>query len=165
MSKRAPKLKAYVAYHEAGHAVASRRFGFPTDSVTITPREGFMGMHTGESPARRMGFDYADQDSPPEVFEAMEELAVILYAGPAAQKRFQPRSWHDDHGDDDEAQAYRLVEQLIQPTKEENDHKWSKVREEMRRRQKVFPRPHRLRRTASSWRFKQRDERENAKRA
>ena len=86
-----------TAHHEAGHAVAAWRFGFPTKRVSVIPEEDFLGVHEGDSPLSGMD---PDADSSPEVTEAVEKKVVLIYAGHAAQVRFEPDSAeHYSHSD------------------------------------------------------------------
>ena len=83
-------LFADVAYHEAGHAVISYRLDFYLGSATIVPdhHQGTEGSQSGEStwPDGSRDADYI----------------VSLYAGGAAQRRFNPAAEGKGCGQDDE---------------------------------------------------------------
>lgn len=118
--------------------VAAWRFGFPTDLVTIIPKGNEAGHHIGDSPAKHLNFGLS---SSREVFEAAEKMAIVCYAGPAAQKRYDPLSWDDEHGKDDQGEASRLIDLLIPETEEKFEYMRVKIEEEMRRREQGFPPP------------------------
>jgi hypothetical protein len=80
-----------TAYHEAGHAVASLHFRFQLETVTIVvnEEENSRGSCLGEGPTLE------SEDA---------EGIVVLYAGAAAQRRFEPVCDLASAGsDDDEA--------------------------------------------------------------
>lgn len=111
MSKRAAKPSVSTAYHEAGHVVAKWLFGYGCviKRVSIVAEEDFLGVLEGGSPLSKMDSKW---DSEPEVATALENDVVILYCGPVAQKRFNPRSWREHHGSKDGKDALTLVGEL-----------------------------------------------------
>jgi hypothetical protein len=78
-----------TAHHEAGHALAVVRYGFPLTGASVVPEDGAGGRTAG-----RITFDrpalapWADADSaePPDV-ETLARLAVVALAGPATAPR------------------------------------------------------------------------------
>lgn len=72
------QTRASAAYHEAGHAVIATRYGHSTGSLTIEPDDerGINGSAMTES-------EWADGSKD-------REQIVVLYAGYAAQKKFDP---------------------------------------------------------------------------
>jgi len=69
-----------TAYHEAGHVVAAYRFHHGIDSVTIRP----------DKEKGRLGAAVTEDAWSPD--GTAEEMIVVLYAGRAAQLRFDPKA-------------------------------------------------------------------------
>jgi hypothetical protein len=114
-----------MAYHEAGHVVAGRRFGHPIESVSIEIERGKFG----DTRSVR-GMRYAAGARPEVVFlrcsqegiveegdeEILEEVLVGFWAGPAAQKKFRPESVHPAHAETDLRAIRRCVNALCRWT-------------------------------------------------
>ena len=118
------KLKG-VAYHEAGHAVAAWSLGCSIWKVTIVLDGSSAGKTIYGPWYRRTDSGW---DGSPRVQRRLENMALMTLAGPAAERRFNPRSrYHYEHhsgdrshvtdllnlmaGSDEERQAYfRLIE-------------------------------------------------------
>ena len=84
-----------VAYHEAGHAVASCKLDYTLGrtGVTIEPSGGFLGRcGPGKYCGRRRGVSDAEREYAAKGRGHFESDAVIALAGAAAERRFQPYS-------------------------------------------------------------------------
>ena len=98
-----------TAYHEAGHMVAACHLGLRIRSATIAPGDGYSGMVRHESPLRGIHLEFDDSD---KARTKADRAALICLAGPAAQRRFRPRSWRSYHGHSDHALAVDLALQF-----------------------------------------------------
>ncbi len=92
-----------IAYHEAGHAVAAHAHQVRTKKLTIVPAEGSLGRHEHKLFFKRINIEY---DSSPRAQRRVENMVIVCLAGPAAQRRFNPRGswrvgakgdWHQVH--------------------------------------------------------------------
>ncbi len=101
MRLREPARRA-TAYHEAGHAVAAWSLGAKVYRASIVPRSDAHGSVQHSNPLRgtRLECDGSDRAR-----LRAERAVVICLAGPEAQRRFNPRSWHSWHGQSDHALA------------------------------------------------------------
>lgn len=111
MNRRPTKALQSVAYHEAGHAVVAWRFGVRTKRLSIIPDEaaGSAGRLQHEPYFTGINPEF---DSSPRVQRRLENMAMVCFAGPAAQRRFNPRGWRNYHGEDDFHQAVNLLSYL-----------------------------------------------------
>jgi hypothetical protein len=96
MSKRSTSQVEATAYHEAGHAVIAYMLGYQPQSVTIVPAVDTAGHIIQTNPLH--GFQL-DIDGSDEARLRIESLITICFAGPIAQKRYNPRSWRRAHGE------------------------------------------------------------------
>lgn len=98
------ETEQHVAYHEVGHFVVGRAFGFDCDfHVTIVPHGDAVGQVVGQYP---LGDTFDDAD--------VEAVIVILYAGYTAQVRFDPSSceWARGTAADDDERAQEFIRLL-----------------------------------------------------
>ena len=105
MIKRSASQVEATAYHEAGHAVIACVLGYRPQSVTIVPTVDTAGHIIHINPLH--GFQL-DIDGSDEARLRLESLITICFAGPIAQKRYNPRSWRRAHGPRD----YEKIEEL-----------------------------------------------------
>jgi hypothetical protein len=96
MSKRSISQIEATAYHEAGHAVIAYMLGYRPQCVTIVPTVDTTGHIIQTNPLD--GFQL-NPDSSDEARLRIESLITICFAGPIAQKRYNPRSWRRAHGE------------------------------------------------------------------
>ena len=84
--------EATVAYHEAGHAIAAWRLSGRQHlyRVTIVPDADSLGS-TYHDPFHGIRLD--DGDDSPRVQRRAENAMLIALAGPAAQRRYNPRGF------------------------------------------------------------------------
>ncbi len=116
---RVAKPKTFVAYHEAGHAVAAWHFKYPITEASIVPGGTFGGVVTYDSPITAMNLDF---DDAPEVEEAIRNDIVLSYAGRAAQQLFCPPSWKNYQGYNDVQFATEIASYLTVPELQETLH-------------------------------------------
>ena len=110
---KARKLRSstqeFVAYHEAGHAVAAWRLGIALRraGVTIVPdrAKGNLG---SVSHVQFVNRNVPWRDSDRDRIRA-EKLAQLSLAGEIAQRRFSPRSVRRYHGESDRMSAIDLL--------------------------------------------------------
>jgi hypothetical protein len=86
-----PDELAATAYHEAGHAIARWHFGYPIDRVTITPAEDYAGAVGSASPLAELELDI---DRSEETEQHMQQAVMVAFAGPEAQRRYDPAAFH-----------------------------------------------------------------------
>lgn len=98
-----------TAYHEAGHAFAAWRVGVRTKKLTIVPHADAAGTHVHE-PYSGIDLEY---DSSPRVQRRIENMALVLYAGPAAQKRFNSKGFRRYHAGSDWSRASQLLSYVV----------------------------------------------------
>jgi hypothetical protein len=96
-----------IAFHEAGHAVVAWSRGIKVTSATIVPARDFLGQVTNVSPLRGVRLDC---DGSNRARLRAEAVIVVLLAGPAAQRRHNPRS--PSYGLHDHEYAVDLARQL-----------------------------------------------------
>ncbi|MCB2100159.1 MAG: hypothetical protein KDE22_04775 [Rhodobacterales bacterium] len=95
-----------TAHHEAGHAVAAWCRGVPIKALSIQALGGTDGRFEHQPFVGDPGLSPFGLDD----FRAqVEDLAVVLYAGPEAQRRFDPDGMRAIHGDGDERMADTLL--------------------------------------------------------
>ena len=98
-----------IAFHEAGHAVVAWSRGIKVKSATIIPARDFLGqvMHPGLLRSVHLDYDGSDRA------RLRAEAAIVVFlAGPAAQRRHNPRSWRSWHGARDHQCAADLARQV-----------------------------------------------------
>jgi hypothetical protein len=95
MSKRNTSQFEATAYHEAGHAVIAYVLGYRPQFVTIVPTLDTAGHIIHPNP---LDGCQRNPDSSDEARLRIESLITICFAGPIAQKRYNPRSWRRAHG-------------------------------------------------------------------
>ena len=95
-----------TAFHEAGHAVAARDRGFRLHRATIVPSGDYAGIVEHSNPLR--GIDLGSDRSPLARLRA-EDAIIVHLAGPAAQRRYKPRSYRSYHGKIDYERALGLA--------------------------------------------------------
>lgn len=102
---------AYVAYHEAGHAVIAWDVGFKPKKCSIVAEGMTAGhiMHQPPWPRRNPQHDPKRGDE-----ERALSAAMVALAGPIAQKRHNPNSVRRYHGSSDRLYAYALSELFCQ---------------------------------------------------
>lgn len=88
-----------TAYHEAGHAVAAFVLHIPIgrDGATIIPDHNAGSL--GTCHILRKLKENPTYATSPRTRARIEDLSVMLMAGDAAQRRFQPRSRYGGHRD------------------------------------------------------------------
>jgi ATP-dependent Zn protease len=111
--KKAATRHESTAYHEAGHAIVTWRLGRKVSRVSIVPGKGFLGM-AGHvrflSKADLRNIEVGD--IPPLTQRRMENQMVVLLAGQAAQRRYNPRSVRNYHSRDDRDLAFEVLGHL-----------------------------------------------------
>lgn len=83
-----------AAYHESGHAVTAYRFGHHGDSITIIPKDGIGGSCLSEGP-------WSDGSTD-------TEQIIVLYAGYAAEHKYNMNADRRGSSNDDEKAAALL---------------------------------------------------------
>jgi hypothetical protein len=107
--KRSAAALEATAFHEAGHAIAAWHAGLEIHSATIVPTPSLDGCVTHANPLYGVRLDYDGSD---EARLRAEAAIVVLLAGPAAQRRHNPRSWRSWHGASDHERAVDLATSL-----------------------------------------------------
>lgn len=130
--KRTKALES-VAHHEAGHAFAAFHRGVRIKKLTIVPDGDAAGRMTNAPYFGNMNPEFDDS---PRVQRRLENMALVCLAGPAAQKRFNPRGYRHWHGEGDVHQAVDLLS-YISPEPDELGALWSLM--EIRARNMVSP--------------------------
>ena len=108
MRRRTKKTEAATAYHEAGHVVAAwqvkglRGVG----AVTIEPGEGYRGRSSSKYMFKNLR---PDVEVTPHTRLRIENEILLCLAGPAAQRKFNPRSVRRHHGLGDKKVADELA--------------------------------------------------------
>jgi hypothetical protein len=95
MPKRSTSQFEATAYHEAGHAVIAYVLGYRPQCVTIVPTVDTTGHIIHPNPLDGIQLNHGSLD---EARLRIESLITICFAGPIAQKRYNPRSWRRTHG-------------------------------------------------------------------
>ena len=85
---RVQSRRVATAFHEAGHAVVAWRRGLKVHSATIVPTKDYSGMVRRGSLGVRLDIDGSNRAR-----LRAESAIVVCLAGPAAQRRHNPRSW------------------------------------------------------------------------
>jgi hypothetical protein len=105
-----------TAYHEAGHAVAAiqLRVGIGSRGVNIVSSEGAAGTcHILKS------FSGSPElETTGRMRLGAEKMAIILFAGPVAQRTFRPSSLRNYHGHSDRKRAIGLMECFVGSNRE-----------------------------------------------
>ena len=87
-----------VAYHEAGHAIVAWRRHLRLLEVTIEPTRIYSGRVRFAKLFREHELETSNAD---RLRIKVEDFALMCLAGPAAQRKYNPRSiglaWHGDH--------------------------------------------------------------------
>ena len=104
--RRRTKALQSTAYHEAGHAVAAYRHGMKVKRLTIVPSGDALGSHQSHAYFTEINLEY---DSSPRAQRRAENFALVCFAGPAAQRRFNPTGYRSYHGADDVHQAIGML--------------------------------------------------------
>ena len=112
--KRTKKVES-IAYHEAGHAVAAWKRRIRIKQLSI--------LSDGDSAGRMTHHNYfsgvhPEYDTSPRIQRRLENMALVCFAGPAAQRRFNPRGYRHVHADGDFQQAVTLLTCLVGSDKE-----------------------------------------------
>ncbi len=110
-----------VAFHEAGHVVAARIKKMPIHKATIIPEYDSAGHVQYVNPLRGIKLDC---DSSEGARRRAKSAIIILFAGPAAQRKYSPRSWRFFHGFGDFKEAVDLAGRIdanIEPLLERLD--------------------------------------------
>ena len=106
--KRTKALES-AAYHEAGHAVAAWHCGVRTKSLSIVPESDSAGRHVRHP---YFGGLKLEIDSSPRAQRRVENMALVCCAGPAAQRRFDPKRFRSYHAQGDWYEAMNLLSYL-----------------------------------------------------
>ena len=107
--KRSKALES-LAYHEAGHAVAAFHHNVRVKKRSILPEPGSSGRLTPH-PSYFSGI-HPESDTSPRVQRRLENMVLVCCAGPAAQRRFNPRGYRTNQGQGDWHQAIDLLSHL-----------------------------------------------------
>jgi hypothetical protein len=88
-----------VAYHEAGHAISAWRRHLRLLEITIEPTRIYSGRVRYAKVFRKHELETSNSD---RLRIKVEDFALMCLAGPAAQRKYDPRSiirmaWHGDH--------------------------------------------------------------------
>ena len=87
-----------TAYHEAGHAFAAWVLGLPIKRISIRPDGDAKGFVQHRSPLAGIRLDIDNSD---RARLKAEKAILICLAGPAAQRKFNPRSYRKHHAASD----------------------------------------------------------------
>ncbi|MDP2356153.1 MAG: hypothetical protein Q8M31_08820 [Beijerinckiaceae bacterium] len=99
MARRSLTLRA-TAIHESGHVSCAWHYGIPIAHASIVPEDSALG-HVQIAPGREKG--------PPSGRTFFEHMAVIYFAGGAAQRIYNPRSGLKQACRKDHEEAARLA--------------------------------------------------------
>jgi hypothetical protein len=108
-----------TAFHEAGHAVAYMHEHVPFSTVSIAPTEDTFG-HVGHRNIL-YGCKTEWQNNPHHRLR-MERMVRTALAGPAAHRRFSPKGYRHNYGEDDRQFAFELIQFFV------GDEEWSAPR-------------------------------------
>jgi ATP-dependent Zn protease len=100
-----PQTKQATAYHEAGHGVVAHRYGHEVGKLTIVPDESRLGFFSGEGAWANGSKDH--------------EQIVVLYAGFAAEQKYDSSAEPGGSASDDE-EARHLLQSQPEDTTEEH---------------------------------------------
>jgi hypothetical protein len=105
-----------TAYHEAGHAVATihLRIGIGRLGVSIIPS----GDATGTCHTLKAFSGRPELETTGRMRWGAEKQAIILLAGPAAQRKFRPSSVRNYHGHSDRTKAVDLMNHFVGSNRE-----------------------------------------------
>jgi ATP-dependent Zn protease len=106
--KRTKALES-AAYHEAGHAVAAWHCRVRTKSLSIIPELDSAGRHIRHP---YFGGINLEIDSSPRAQRRVENMVLVCCAGPAAQRRFDPKGFRSYHAQGDWYEAINLLSYL-----------------------------------------------------
>jgi hypothetical protein len=96
-----------TAFHEAGPVVAAWSQGLKIRGVTIVPSQGTLGQTThARKPLNGIKIEY---DNSARARARAEDAIVVLLAGPAAERRHNPRRYRASHGAGDLKQAVDIA--------------------------------------------------------
>jgi hypothetical protein len=100
---------AFIAYHEAGHAVVSFCLGVRVRRATIVPDDDSAGhvQNEREKPSTYNGIDRGDPWHPSRL--RAEKRVMVLQAGEVAQRRYNPLSVRRGHFQDDRKKCVDLL--------------------------------------------------------
>lgn len=103
------KAREATAYHEAGHAVAAWAYKLPVRRISIRPEGDAKGVAVHRNPLAGIRLDIDGSD---RARLRAEKAILICLAGPAAQRRFSPRSFRKHHAASDIDMASELALRL-----------------------------------------------------
>ena len=111
--KRTKQLER-TAHHEAGHVVAGWRMGENSRAVSIVPAKDkrYLGYHQSPRYSKPL---YGPS---PHVQRRLENIALVCLAGPAADRRFNPRGFRHYSGQRDRETAIDLLWHMSDTTEE-----------------------------------------------
>jgi hypothetical protein len=111
--KRTKQLER-TAHHEAGHVVAGWMMGEHSRAVSIIPAKDkrYLGYH--QSPR----YSKPRYNPSPHVRRRLENIALVCLAGPAADRRFNPRGFRHYSGQRDRELAIDLLWHMSDTTEE-----------------------------------------------
>ena len=115
MAKKPTKALWSTAYHEAGHAVAAFHLGIKGKSVSIEPIEDSAGHFQHANPLQGIQLDVDGSD---RARLRVERLVKVCFAGPIAQRRFNPKGYRTSHASSDFETATGVLMRLTGSTKE-----------------------------------------------
>jgi len=115
-----------TAYHEAGHAVAAHVLKFPIRSVSIVQDLDTAGRMVYRSPLAGIRLDFDGSD---RARLRAESAIIVALAGPAAQRRYSPRSVRSWHASGDYELAGELAMRVNGSAAATNAYlKWLQIR-------------------------------------
>jgi len=114
MRKAVQSLRS-AAYHEAGHAVAAFQMGLKTKAILLIAKDGSPGRHSLRS---YIGGMSRNLGRGPRAQRRAENLAFVCLAGPAAQRRFSPKSIRRYTSETDRRQAIDLLSRFTNSDEE-----------------------------------------------
>ena len=122
--KSVSKSVRSTAYHEAGHAFVACYFRLATHSISIKPEKGVSDGHLHyQNPLAGVDLhrDYSDEAR----FKA-EKLMIICFAGPTAQRHYNPKGARKYHAEHDMEIVDKLMMRIAGGSKEtmKAHHKW-----------------------------------------
>jgi hypothetical protein len=128
MMKSVSKSVRSTAYHEAGHAFVACYFRLATHSISIEPEKGESDGHVRyQNPLAGVDLnrDYSD-----EARFKVEKLMIICFAGPAAQRYYNPKGVRKYHAEHDMEIVDKLMMRFAGGSKEtmKAHHKWLSLR-------------------------------------
>ena len=126
MLARASIALQATAFHEAGHAVAAWSCGLPVHRVSIRPEGDAKGIVSHSNPLARIRLDIDGSD---RARMRAEAAILVCLAGPAAQRRFNVRSYRKQHAASDFDMAAELALRLNSSAKAANAYlAWLHIR-------------------------------------